>query len=370
MSVTAIVCELNPLHNGHMHVMKAAKGDAVVLVMSGNFTQRALSAAFHKYARAEAAVRSGADLVVELPFPYCSSGGEFFARAGVSIAERIGADRLMFGSSCADRELLSDIARILSSEEYRRLFSETEKCDPALGAAVIRSKVLGTLCPGYSREKCDNPNDILAAEYIRSAKIECVPVKRTDDALSATELRGMTAEEGAPFVPPASLEMMMNTPRADVSKLREILWMFFRMCGTDFENIAECRGGLGNRLRSAARQSGSAEEFFSLAATKKYTNARIVRAAIFALIGVTPEDISSEAAYTNVLAANGRGSEFLAAARRSGKINVVTKPSSGLTSASERRQRELSSRADEFYTLLFEKALPSSYFITRTPYVI
>ena len=91
MSVTAIVCELNPLHNGHMHVMKAAKGDAVVLVMSGNFTQRALSAAFHKYARAEAAVRSGADLVVELPFPYCSSGGEFFARAGVSIAERIGA---------------------------------------------------------------------------------------------------------------------------------------------------------------------------------------------------------------------------------------------------------------------------------------
>ena len=134
MSVTAIVCELNPLHNGHMHVMKAAEGDAVVLVMSGNFTQRALSAAFHKYARAEAAVRSGADLVVELPFPYCSSGGDFFARAGVSIAERIGADRLMFGSSCADRELLSDIARTLSSEEYRRLFSETEKRDPALGA--------------------------------------------------------------------------------------------------------------------------------------------------------------------------------------------------------------------------------------------
>ena len=91
----------------------------------------------------------------------------------------------------------------------------------------------------------------------------------------------------------------MNTPRADVSKLREILWMFFRMCGTDFENIAECRGGLGNRLRSAARQSGSAEEFFSLAATKKYTNARIVRAAIFALLGVTPEDISSEPAYND-----------------------------------------------------------------------
>ena len=115
MSVTAIVCELNPLHNGHMHVMKAAESDAVVLVMSGNFTQRALSAAFHKYARAEAAVRSGADLVVELPFPYCSSGGEFFARAGVSIAERLGADRLVFGSSCADRGLLSDIARTLSS---------------------------------------------------------------------------------------------------------------------------------------------------------------------------------------------------------------------------------------------------------------
>ena len=129
MSVTAIVCELNPLHNGHMHVMKAAKGDAVVLVMSGNFTQRALSAAFQKYARRGSrplgsGSRGRASVSVLLV------GREFFARAGVSIAERIGADRLMFGSSCADRELLSDIARTLSSEEYRRLFRKPKSAIP------------------------------------------------------------------------------------------------------------------------------------------------------------------------------------------------------------------------------------------------
>ena len=104
MSVTAIVCELNPLHNGPMHVMKAAEGDAVVLVMSGNFTQRALSAAFHKYARAEAAVRSGADLVVvrrpRASFGYCADSfirgipQTFFGNRKARSSARRGCDKI------------------------------------------------------------------------------------------------------------------------------------------------------------------------------------------------------------------------------------------------------------------------------------
>ena len=46
---------------------KAANADFAVVAMSGNFVQRGDFAVLDKYARAETAVRGGADLVLELP---------------------------------------------------------------------------------------------------------------------------------------------------------------------------------------------------------------------------------------------------------------------------------------------------------------
>ena len=70
--VCGIVAEYNPFHSGHMfHIRRTREslgGDAVIVcVMSGNFVQRGDFAVLDKYARAETAVRGGADLVLELP---------------------------------------------------------------------------------------------------------------------------------------------------------------------------------------------------------------------------------------------------------------------------------------------------------------
>ena len=50
---TALICEFNPLHNGHKAILAHAKtmGDRVVAIMSGNFTQRSECAIFDKYKR-------------------------------------------------------------------------------------------------------------------------------------------------------------------------------------------------------------------------------------------------------------------------------------------------------------------------------
>ena len=71
MKITGIVCEYDPFHNGHAYLIERAKeeSDAVVCVMSGHFTQRGTPAFADKYTRAEAALRAGADLVLELPYP-------------------------------------------------------------------------------------------------------------------------------------------------------------------------------------------------------------------------------------------------------------------------------------------------------------
>ena len=94
MKTAAIISEYNPFHTGHMYHLNRSRemiGDAaVVCVMSGSFVQRGECAVFRKHARAEAAVRAGADLVLELPLPYVLSDGDRFAAKGVELAAALG----------------------------------------------------------------------------------------------------------------------------------------------------------------------------------------------------------------------------------------------------------------------------------------
>ena len=109
MKTAGIICEYNPIHNGHArHIAetRAILGEdgAVVCAMSGNFVQRGDFAVFGKHARAMSAVASGADLIVELPLPYVLSSAEGFARGGVGLLEALGVcTHLSFGSEAGRR---------------------------------------------------------------------------------------------------------------------------------------------------------------------------------------------------------------------------------------------------------------------------
>lgn len=87
VQIAGIITEYNPLHSGHVHLMEQVRRRlgpecGVICVMSGDFVQRGDFALVGKYARAEAAVRSGADLVIELGLPWAVSSAERFADGG------------------------------------------------------------------------------------------------------------------------------------------------------------------------------------------------------------------------------------------------------------------------------------------------
>lgn len=393
MNVHAMICELNPLHNGHLSVIERMKRDddsaLTLLVMSGNFTQRAGAALFDKYARSRAALECGADIVVELPFPFSSSGAEYFARAGVHLAEGLGASRLYFGSECGDIKRLYRIAEIVGSTQYRAVCDEICAADPTLGAAAVRERALCYFipdCPAGQQTvpspdcpagRAEQPNDTLAAEYIRNAHIPCVAVKRTDTA-SASAIREMTDSEAADFVPGAVLEMMARENRSDAGKFRRILWESLRLRSEVPADFAECGGGLGERLFRIARESTDAGEFFCSAATKRYTNSRIMRASLFALLGVTARDIDATPQYAVLLAASARGREYLRAERRSLALPIVTKPADVISAVDSlapeaaeegRRLAELWRRADELYTLTLDVPREAGHFMRCRPYM-
>ena len=109
MTVTGIICEYNPLHLGHekqLNLIRQEHPDGgIVCLMSGNFVQRGKPAIVNKLVRAEAALLSGADLVLELPVTAALSSAEGFAAEGVRILSGF-CDRLCFGAETGSAEAL------------------------------------------------------------------------------------------------------------------------------------------------------------------------------------------------------------------------------------------------------------------------
>ena len=130
MKVTGIIAEYNPFHKGHAyHIQKAKEltgADYIIVVMSGDFTQRGMPAILDKYTRARMALACGADLVLELPVRFACASAEFFAGGAVSLLDRLGVvDSLCFGSECGDAGLLQKAASVLAEAEASESFRNT-----------------------------------------------------------------------------------------------------------------------------------------------------------------------------------------------------------------------------------------------------
>ena len=100
--ILGIISEYNPFHNGHLYQLKKSKQlvnpDYSVCVMSGNFVERGEPSIIDKWSKAEAAIKCGFDMVIELPTLYSISSAENFAEGAIKILEAFGDVTLSFGS--------------------------------------------------------------------------------------------------------------------------------------------------------------------------------------------------------------------------------------------------------------------------------
>lgn len=363
MQAIGIICEYNPLHAGHAYLLEKARemGKTVVCVMSGNFVQRGEAAILPPRVRAEMALAAGADLVLELPFPYACGSARYFATAGVRALAGVGCDTLTFGSETADKAALLAGAKKLNDAEFT---TQVEARTPDTGDAAAHFAALG-----------DRPaaNDILALEYARAIlaeglPMEILPVLREGAGYhdadlstgfpSATALRQKLAEGAdiTPFLPPVIGDIWKNAlsefgGTADMARLGTALLARLR-AGNLPENIADCGGGLLSHLAKAANRATNYEELCREAATKRYTNGRLRRAMFYLLAGVTREDLLSPPAYLRVLGANEAGREYLAKTRKTRTVCVVTKNSElDLCDARAARQHALEDISHALYAL-------------------
>ncbi len=392
MKTSAVICELNPLHHGHAYIFEKARenADCVIAIMSGNFVQRAEPAIIDKYARAEMALRAGADLVLELPFPWCAASAEYFAKAGTHIVAALAADSLTFGVNSADTDVLWRFAEFFNNPETQIEIQQlTNESDPSTGIATIREKCLKSKFGGTSSEILHSPNDILAVEYLRQVlmhgyAIEPRMYKRVStvdnpDFLGATGIRALIhANEfprAKPHVPDYVYEKLSDALStgdcAFPEKFSEIAFNSLRTNqAPQKENVAEGNGGLLARICNAANEAVSTDEMLELAKTKKYTNARIRRVLLYYLLEISPDMLKDAPRVATVLAANETGCAYLSAQRKSDAITLLTKPAN-YRSLDEyaRLQYEHTQRADRLYTLCRQTIVPADYYLKKSPYI-
>ncbi len=367
MKTAAIICEFNPIHHGHKYILTKAReaaGDdgAVICVMSGSLTQRAAPAVYDKYTRAAAAIAEDADLVLELPFPWCSSGAEQFALGGVTIASAVGADDLIFGSESGNLTSIEQTAQIKQTPAFTDTIRTLEKTCPTTGSAELYAKALAQSGINIAM----GPNDRLAAEYIRYGKQSGIrtytAVKRLDTCKSASEIRQLMKEPEsiANLIPKEAAEILKSKQPLPESAYSNLLFTYARLF---------LRDSINPILRYAAKtaaNSHTADEFARDLPQKKYTTARIRRELLFSLLNAPPEP-ASPPAFTVLLAATKKGREYLKSVKKSTSIEIITKPADNPKDPAAKAQYALHLSSDRLYSYLIGEK--SDFFVKSSPVI-
>ncbi len=350
MQVAGIICEYNPFHLGHgwmLQQLRAQGMDGIVCVMSGSFVQRGEFAVADKFARAEMAVRCGADLVLELPSVWSAATAEVFARGGVSALAKTGVvTHLAFGSECGDAAPLQQLAEMLDSAEYAEVLRG--KLSQGKTFAVCRREATAQLLDEPTAALLDTPNNNLGVEYCRALqKLNCQMIPLTVPRIgadhdgapgggiaSATHIRALLlvgqAEEALSYLPAPAAEILRReiaVGRAPVSMencSRAVLSHLRRMSEADFQRYDGGGEGLYHRFYQAVRSSTDLESLLTAAKTKRYTHARLRRMLLAAYLDLPAATQVDEPPYLRLLCANDRGRALLRQMRHNG-APVLTK---------------------------------------------
>ena len=174
MKLTALIDEFEPIEINRtklfQHIKKKTEADGLVVVTSGNFTQKGLLASVSKYKKAEILREQGADIVLEIPV-YCTlTTFDTLAFAAVSMLEKLNCvDELAILCEDADEKLLKDMIQFLFIEprEYQqkiKLCMENGK-----NFATACAEVTEEFIPG-AKAILEKQQNIHAIEYAKAMK--------------------------------------------------------------------------------------------------------------------------------------------------------------------------------------------------------
>ncbi len=371
MKILGLITEYNPFHNGHLYHLKKSKqltgATHTIAVMSGNFLQRGEPAIIHKWERAKMAVKSGVDLVIEIPTPYACATAELFAYGAISLLDNLGVvECISFGSEIGNMNILFEIVDVLTNPSSE--FEEILKSCINLGSTfpVARSMAIVQYfkeVKGYNEENLNlissimkNPNNILGIEYLKALKhlnssiIPYTILRKSahyhskdisnSDIASATAIREHLFNkkdlmEISSVVPENTFNILSASIDKDMAPIfhtdfqQAILAILRRSNLDDMKNVFDVVEGLENKIYTCSNNANTLDELYNCIKSKRYTLTRIQRILIHILLNIKKDDIlyfnkSGGPQYARILAFNHKGREILKNLKSTSKIPIIS----------------------------------------------
>ena len=391
--VLGIIAEYNPFHNGHLYQIQKAKekvdADYVIAIMSGNFVQRGNTSLVNKWVKAQMALLNEVDLVIELPTVYSVSSAENFAEGAIKILDSLKiVNTLCFGTETADLAALNNIANVLYDEPKEYINILNHELSKGISFPRARENALMMYLNDIKRYAniMSGSNNILAVEYLKALKrlkSNMTPLaiqrknvyyndeKIVDEFASSTAIRKLVSRgqfDDIRKVMPTNSYMLMkdeikkgNFVMDIVEFEKEILYTLRRMSIREIAELQDVTEGLEYAIKDAANSCNNIMDLIDQIKTKRYTQTRIQRILIYALLGITKKDVINSkkvTPYVRILGFNDKGKEMISdISSINYKLDIITSVKKFMDKNNNKILKEMLEKdifATDVYTLGYE----------------
>lgn len=388
--VLGIIAEYNPFHNGHLYHIAKSKQETgaqyVIAVISGNFVQRGNTSIINKWKKARMALLNGVDLVIELPTIYSISSAENFAEGAIKIFNSLGiVDSISFGMETNDIATLNNIANVLYNEpkEYITILSHELKKGNSYPKARENALLMYLNDLKRYANVLSGSNNILGIEYLKAMRktkstITPIGIKRekvlyndkyiVDEFASATAIRKMLMTKqlnDISKVMPRNSYLLLGEELknghycVDISRFeKEIIYTLRKMKTEDIAKLPDVSEGLENSIKNAADSCNTLEELINIVKTKRFTQTRIQRILLYALLGIDKKQMETSkkvVPYVRVLGFNNKGKELISEMMKlNPKLNIITSVKKYIDTVANKNLKEMLEKdilATNIYTL-------------------
>lgn len=318
MKIIGIICEYNPLHNGHIYHLRKIKerypDSLIILVLNGYFLQRGEISLLSKFDKTKLALQYGVNIVVELPVIFGGQSADTFAYKAVELLNKLGVEKIVFGSECDDAKVLKEIAlEQLYSSDYQ------SKVKNLLDKGVNYPTALAKA----SNRMINKPNDLLGISYFKAIEliykqIEGETIKRTSDYHDKSSDKEIISAENIREKLKKNNDICKYIPK-DVDKYlvkvdEELLFKILKyriMTSEDLSRYLDVDEGIENRIVKVIESVNSYEELIMGIKTKRYTYNKIKRMLCHILLGIKKEDAKIDLEYLRILGLDSIGQQYL-----------------------------------------------------------
>lgn len=352
-----LIVEYNPFHYGHLHHLQSAKrvanADCMIAVMSGSFLQRGEPAIIDKFHRTRAAIESGADIVIELPYAYAVQSSELFAEGAIKSLHELGIDSVCFGSESGEIDDFLNAFSIIDENKVK--FEKALHTYLNDGEAFPTASSKAYKAIGLAHIDLFKPNNILGFSYVQAIKKNKFPIapltiKRINNEFhdetisnpiaSATSIRKeMLAHDfsnkAKNTLPDASLQQLHAYKLAtnqfhDWEKYFQLL--HYQVTVQNVKELNSIHGvdeGLEYRIKRTAPQAESFYHWIQLIKTKRYTQTRLQRLFVHVLTNSTKEVINEfielpHIPYVRLLGLSTTGQSYLNRYKKQLQVPIYT----------------------------------------------